>query len=155
MSALQEVVPIPVDMNAPQTDHALCSLGRPAHSREFQSVVDEISTCPFNGSAADVLPLFQADLIAYVLAVAFEISDHLAEVVTGRSGRLALGEHLLEFSDHSPGLSLEKHSQTFDDELSSVQAALVVKKQCCFSHVFHHVRDVRARKRLWENMHTR
>ena len=41
-------------MNGPQSYHALRSLERPAHTREFQSIVDEIPACAFDDSASGI-----------------------------------------------------------------------------------------------------
>ena len=67
-SIFPEEIPVVVDVNGPQAHHAFRSLDRPTHSREFQSVVDEVATCAFNDPATDGVALCQADFVPHVFA---------------------------------------------------------------------------------------
>ena len=92
-------------MNGPQTHDALCALRGPAHPREFQSIVDEVTTCPFNHSAANGIALCETYLVPYVFSVPLQVSDDWVERVFLGIAQVVLGQHLLESADNSAGCS--------------------------------------------------
>ena len=141
-SLFPERVPVLVDMNGPQAHHALGSLERPAHSREFQSVVDEIPACALNDSAADGIAHGQTDLVPHVLSVPFEIADDLVEVVPLGVCEVVLAQHLLESADNSACFSHKEHSQSLGHEFPGLWAPLVIEAESGFAQVFQDVKDV-------------
>jgi hypothetical protein len=129
-------------MNGPQAHHALGSLERPAHPREFQSVVDEVPTRTFDDTASDRIASGQTDFVPHVLSVALKVPDDLVEVVSGGSGKFVLGEHLLESSDHPARFSQEKHPQSFGHKFPGLRAPLVIEAKSGCAQVFQDVEDV-------------
>jgi hypothetical protein len=127
-----EGVSVIVDEHSLQRHDALCSLELPAHSSEFQLVIDQVSACPFDNAPADGISAFQSDLVPHVLSVPFDIPDDLAQGILLGVGELPLGQPLLEPADKPSGLSLKEHFQSFAHEISGLWALLVIETEGSF-----------------------
>src|SRR5271166_2965405 len=72
-----ERIPLPVEVGRSQVEHRLRPVGMPTHPGPLQAVLDQMTTCPLDHTAADRIARRKVLVVTHPTPVPVEVVDDL------------------------------------------------------------------------------